>query len=64
MILDLVYINRDVYIFNQLKFKFVHLTSILSSTSLYIRGFDHLVNTLTFIESIIKLIILTKLKFI
>ena len=47
MILDLVYMSKDFYIFNQVKSIFMYLLLGLSIINLYIRDFCHLVNALT-----------------
>lgn len=47
MISDLAYTRRDFYASNKLRFRPTCLLSGLSATSLHIRGFYYLVNTLT-----------------
>ncbi len=45
MILDLTYTNRDLYTFNQVRFRLTYLSG-LGATGFYTRGFGHLVNAL------------------
>ena len=61
MILDQVYISKDLYISNQIKSRSIYLLVSLGSTDLSIRDFCHFVNTLTFIKSIIEFVLLIKL---
>lgn len=56
--------NKDLNIFNQIRSSPIYLLSGLYSISLYIKSFYYLVNLLTFIESIIRLVILIKLTYI
>ena len=51
MILDLVYINKDLYIFNQVKFKPTYLSD-LNIINIQIKGLCHLINILSFIKFI------------
>ncbi len=62
MILDLAYISKDLYAFNQIKSKPMYLSSLVA-TSLYIKGFYYLVNILISTKSIIRPVTLTKLTF-
>lgn len=48
IISDLVYISKNIYVFNQVKSRHIGLLNI-SATSLYTRGFCYLVNIITFI---------------
>ena len=63
MISNLVYISKDLYISNQVRSRPIYLFG-LRAIALYITGFCYLVNALTFIESIIRTVALTKLTFI
>lgn len=60
MIFNLVFISKNFYISNQVKSIPIYLWN-LKAISLYIRDFYYLVNILTFIEFIIRTIVLTKL---
>lgn len=60
MILDLVYISRSFYTFNQVRSKPIEYIVRLRCYCLYIKNFYHLVNILTSTKSIIWLIILKK----
>ena len=64
MISNLAYINKNLYIFNQIKFKPIFLILDLIIISLYIRSFCNLVNVLFFTNFIIKFIILKNLTFV
>ena len=46
MILNLAYTNRNLYIFNQVRFKLIYSLLGLSIIDLYIKDFYYLVNTL------------------
>lgn len=43
MILNIIYICKDFYIFNQIKSKPKYLLLSLDATNLYIKGFCHLI---------------------
>ena len=45
MILDLAYINKSIYIFNQASFKLIYLLSSPNTIDLYTRDICFLVNT-------------------
>ena len=47
MILDRVYINKNLYVFNQVRSKPIYLLLGLDAISLHINGFYYLVNILT-----------------
>ena len=47
IISDLVYISRDLYIFNQVKLRPTYLLSSLDASDLYTRKLGYLVNALT-----------------
>lgn len=64
MILDLAYINKDFYIFNQVKFGLIYFLSDLNIISLYVKKFCYLVNILILTYFYIKLIVLIKLIFV
>ncbi len=49
MILDLAYISKSLYIFNQIRFRLIYLLLSLIATDLYMEDFPYLANTLTFI---------------
>lgn len=59
MILHLAYTNKYLYASNQVRSRLMYLSS-LGVTSLYTRDLCLLVNTLTFTESIIRLMTLMK----
>ena len=63
MISDLAYISKNFYISNQVKSRLMYSSSGLNATDLHLhtRNFCYLVNVWTFIESIIRLVALTKL---
>ena len=52
MVLNLVYINKGFYIFNQVKFRPIYSLLSLSHICFHIIQFYYLVNILTFIKSI------------
>ena len=47
MILNLTYISRNLYLFNQVRSRPMYLFSNLDITILHIKGFYYLVNILT-----------------
>ena len=61
MISNFVYTNKSFYISNQVKSRFIYFLNI-KAINLYIKDLCHLINTLTFTESIIKIMILTTLE--
>ncbi len=64
MISDLTYTNRNLYIYNQIRYRSLYLLN-LDTTSLHIKSFYHLVNTFTSsIWSTTKFIALIKLIFL
>ena len=63
MISNLAYINKNLYILNQLKFKSKYLLSSPKAIDLHIKSLCYRVNILTSIKSIIGLIILIKVTF-
>ncbi len=60
MILDLVYTSKDLYIFNQVRFRLTHLLLSLNITGLYTRNLCYPINASTFTESTIKLVVFDK----
>ena len=60
MILNLVYISKNLYTFNEVKFRPIYLLLGLSIISLYIVNFSYLVNVLTSTKSIIRLVVFVK----
>ncbi len=60
MISDLIYTSRGFLISNQVKFRPTCSLSGLSATGFYIRSFCYLINALTSIKSIIKLVTFNK----
>ena len=63
MVPNLAYTNKNFYISNQVRFRFMYLFD-LKTISLYIRGFYYLVNVLTSIKSVIRTLEIIKLTFI
>lgn len=61
MISNLIYNKKNLYAFNQVRFKLIYLLLSLDATSLYIICIYYFVNSLTFIEFTLKLMTLTKL---
>ena len=61
MIPDLAYTNKDFYASNQVRLRPTCLLLNLCATVLDTKDLYYLVNTLAFIESVIKTIVLTKL---
>ncbi len=61
MIPDLAYICNNLNVINQVKFRLIYQLSSLDIVGLYAKGLYYLFNVLTSIESIIRLVILTKL---
>ena len=47
MILDFVYINKNLYASNQVRFRLIYSLSGLNNIDLYTRDFCYLYNTLT-----------------
>lgn len=60
MILDLIYTNKNLNIFNQVRSKLIYLLLGLSIPYLHIKCFCYLIYTLTSTKFIIGLMILTK----
>lgn len=60
MVPELAYTSRSFYISTQVRFKLTYWSD-LRATGLYIKDFCDLVNSLTFITSIIRTLALTKL---
>lgn len=59
---DLIYISKNLYTSNQVRFRPIYLLS-LNITGLYTKSFCHLINALTFTKSIIRSIASIKLIF-
>ncbi len=60
MIPDLAYTSRNLYISNQVRSRLMYLSD-LKATSLHTKSFYYLINILTSIEFIIRIVVLTKL---
>lgn len=61
MILNLAYTIKDLFTSNQVKFRPIHLLTDFNTTNLDIRGLYYLFDTLTFTQSIVRLVTLIKL---
>ena len=60
MISDLTYISKSHYTSNQVRSRSIYLSD-LNTTGLYIKGFYYLVDTLTFTQFVMRIVILTML---